>query len=400
MYQKQISIIIPIYNIEKYLPKCIDSVIAQTYKNIEIILVDDGSTDSSGTICDCYAEKDSRIKVIHKENGGLVSARKAGTLLAGGEYIYNVDGDDYIEPNRIRNLVNSAIRNDADMIYMDGHINDYGSYEKEIMSHVIEQTITDKNKIISEVVLGIMNCNCCFKNDYYPAVWKWGIKKDLAKSMQMQVDDRIVRAEDLIYIVSALLETKSVTIIKESGYHYRQRNDSIIGSRQKLNSYFYNKLKRVVMSHKNGNSKLDRFAEFVTIANILSTDYFELLAYNAEFLYPYSIVVPNKKIIVYGAGNVGQQLVEYIISSHQYELVQWVDSNQVIQNEKIAGIEIGDPSNIRLMDDVFVVIAIYNYDVSVGIKRKLLNSGFKEEQIALMDSNVISSRYIPSQYLA
>ena len=98
MFSYMISVIIPVFNVEKYLPKCLDSVINQTYKNIEIILVDDGSKDSSGRICDEYAQQDSRIIVVHKENGGLSSARNAGLDIATGDYVMFVDSDDYVEP--------------------------------------------------------------------------------------------------------------------------------------------------------------------------------------------------------------------------------------------------------------------------------------------------------------
>ena len=96
---KKISIIVPIYNIEKYLPRCLDSILAQTYKNLEVILVDDGSVDNSGMIADKYARKDQRIKVIHQVNQGVSVARNTGIDLATGDYIGFVDGDDYIEPD-------------------------------------------------------------------------------------------------------------------------------------------------------------------------------------------------------------------------------------------------------------------------------------------------------------
>lgn len=94
-----ISIIVPVYNVESYLEQCIDSILAQSYKNLEIILVDDGSTDRSGDICDRYAEKDSRIHVVHKANGGLSSARNAGLKICHGDYLGFVDSDDYIDPD-------------------------------------------------------------------------------------------------------------------------------------------------------------------------------------------------------------------------------------------------------------------------------------------------------------
>ena len=98
MKNKKVSVIVPVYNMEKYLSRCVDSILAQTYKNLEVILVDDGSKDSSPAICDQYSERDSRVKVVHKENGGLSSARNAGLDVATGDYIGFVDSDDYISP--------------------------------------------------------------------------------------------------------------------------------------------------------------------------------------------------------------------------------------------------------------------------------------------------------------
>ncbi|MBO5417834.1 MAG: glycosyltransferase [Clostridia bacterium] len=110
-----VSIIVPVYNVEQWLPRCVDSLIAQTYKNLEIILVDDGSTNNSGKICDEYAEKDDRIVVIHKENGGLSSARNAGFEVAKGNYISFVDSDDWVMPQFIEKLYNAIIENDCDL---------------------------------------------------------------------------------------------------------------------------------------------------------------------------------------------------------------------------------------------------------------------------------------------
>lgn len=96
--EEKISVIVPVYNVEKYLERCVESIFKQTYKNIEIILVDDGSTDNSGKICDKFLKKDERVKVIHKENGGLSDARNAGLEILSGKYIMFVDSDDWISP--------------------------------------------------------------------------------------------------------------------------------------------------------------------------------------------------------------------------------------------------------------------------------------------------------------
>lgn len=116
---KKVSIILPIYNVEKYLEKCVNSVINQTYQNIEVILVDDGSKDSSGRICDELVESDNRIKVIHKKNGGLASARNAGYEVATGEYIMYIDSDDVIKNDIAEKCVSAMEKNNQMLLYLD-----------------------------------------------------------------------------------------------------------------------------------------------------------------------------------------------------------------------------------------------------------------------------------------
>ena len=115
-----VSVIVPIYNVEKYLAECVDSILGQTFQDMEIILVDDGSLDSSGQMADDYAARDKRVKVIHKENGGLSSARNAGMKIARGEYIYFCDSDDYISLDAIEILYETATKNDLDMVLFNG----------------------------------------------------------------------------------------------------------------------------------------------------------------------------------------------------------------------------------------------------------------------------------------
>ena len=112
----KLSVIVPVYNVERYLKRCVDSLLAQTEENLEIILVDDGSTDRSGALCDEYAQRESRIRVHHKENGGLTSAWKAGMELAQGNYVGFVDSDDWIDKEMYERMLKMAQREDADMV--------------------------------------------------------------------------------------------------------------------------------------------------------------------------------------------------------------------------------------------------------------------------------------------
>ncbi len=164
-----LSVVIPVFNVEGYLDRCIKSVKRQNYPNMEIILVDDGSIDSSGMMCDAYAERDDRIKVIHKENGGLVSARKAGLRETAGEYITYVDSDGWIEKDMYCEML--VIMRDLDVdIVTSGFIRDYGTYcvvqgerispglyekgnlEEQFLNHMIEKEVFFQPNITFAVV--------------------------------------------------------------------------------------------------------------------------------------------------------------------------------------------------------------------------------------------------------
>ena len=122
MQSVKISVVIPVYNVEKYLQECVNSVLRQTYTDFEVILVDDGSTDSGGRICDDYAQKDPRVRVIHQANGGLSVARNTGLRAAQGKYVYFLDSDDYIEDHTLEALIFLAEKESADIVFFDGYV--------------------------------------------------------------------------------------------------------------------------------------------------------------------------------------------------------------------------------------------------------------------------------------
>ena len=137
------SIIIPVYNVEKYLNKCVDSVLNQTFTDFEVILVDDGSTDNCPAICDSYAEKDKRVKVIHKPNGGLINARKSGLEIADGNYIGFVDSDDWIEPEMYELFANMIKKYSPDMVLSDFYFDNGNELTNSIQ--LFEQEFYDKS---------------------------------------------------------------------------------------------------------------------------------------------------------------------------------------------------------------------------------------------------------------
>ena len=150
-----ISVIIPIYNVAAYLDRCIYSVCNQTYHNLQVLLVDDGSTDDSLKICDYYAAQDNRIQVIHKSNGGLVSARKAGLAVATGEYIAYVDGDDWIEPDLYECMIKEMQDSQVDLVESDA-FKDMGN------DSILMQSKIPYGRYAAEDIIPFMLCDECF----------------------------------------------------------------------------------------------------------------------------------------------------------------------------------------------------------------------------------------------
>ena len=212
-----ISVIVPVYNVEKYVSKCLDSILKQTLKDIEIIVVDDGSTDNSGSICDRYAEQDKRIRVFHKENGGLSSARNYGIDRAKGEYIGFIDSDDYIEDDMYEVLFDLILKFDADIsmcaiyyVYPKTVINK--STDNEIFVVSNEEAI----KIVLEAKINTVNAvNKLYRKELFNQV-KYPIGKI---------------AEDAFVIVKLLQQCNRVAITTEKKYYYIHRSDSITTSR-------------------------------------------------------------------------------------------------------------------------------------------------------------------------
>lgn len=172
-----ISVILPIYNVEKYLPKCIDSILAQTYTDYEIILVDDGSTDKCGEICDRYAQTDTRIRVIHKKNGGVSDARNVGIDAAKGKYICWVDPDDYIHPQYLETLYAIMQKSNADVVVCD-YITYYDGEEEEIIpirqlppyEQIGQQHLYNNEFLTNKRVKYVIIWNKLFKADLYQGI--------------------------------------------------------------------------------------------------------------------------------------------------------------------------------------------------------------------------------------
>ena len=225
-----ISIIVPIYNIQPYLCQCIDSILNQTYGKIEVVLVDDGSPDDCPQICDEYAKKDIRIKVVHKKNGGLVSARKAGLKVSEGDYICHVDGDDWLHPNYIESFVNVINKYNPDII-CSGEITAYP--DVQIESRIPERKgLYTKEQINDEILPSLLER----EDGYYfnHSIIQKCIRRDIAVECENLIDDGISMSEDHAFIYPAVLKAQSMYIMENCLYYYRMNPSSMTKAKKSL----------------------------------------------------------------------------------------------------------------------------------------------------------------------
>lgn len=282
------SIIVPIYKVEVYLPECIESILTQTHKDFELILVDDGSPDNCPQICDDYAKKDNRIKVIHKKNGGLVSARKAGIKAALGEYVCFVDGDDFVSEDMLEAYERELCKNKADIIcagysayYFDGRVN--------AVKQNIKSGFYDKKTLLQNIYLKMLSVPPFFSFYIMPSLCTKCLKKDIIKTVYRDITENITLGEDVAVTYPAMLFSSSVSVIDYYGYMYRQNRDSMTHTYDK-NLYIkmrnlLSHLKRVQDSYNwDDKNQINEYTMFLLI-----------LAKNNEFKYNYDEKYGNKK---------------------------------------------------------------------------------------------------------
>ena len=228
-----ISVIIPIYNVENYLPECIESVIHQEGLNLEIILVNDGSTDSSGEIVDQYAQKDSRIKVIHQENGEASAARNAGLKIAEGKYIVFVDSDDCLKENSLSTLYTEALKSQVDVLMGQiefGHTDGSMSYYMPVPKEMMYISFTGKEAFIQLIKT----------RSYRPMVWNYIYRRAFLEKIQAQFIIGITPHEDELWMPVVLCQASKTIMVSTEFYYHRQREESVMYSthlKKRLNAY-------------------------------------------------------------------------------------------------------------------------------------------------------------------
>mgnify|MGYP000094379319 FL=1 len=387
-----ISVIVPIYNVSCYLKKCLDSIINQKYKNLEIVLVDDGSTDGSSKICDDYASYDERIKVIHKKNEGLVRARKTGLLASSGDIIAYVDGDDWIESDMIETLYNIMESQDVDIV-MCGRYEDAGDIYRQVY-HGIPSGRYDKDSMIKKVYPNMIVNQAFFEWGVFPGVWDKLFKRVSLEKYQMEVDDRLTMGEDAACVYPTLLNAQSIYVLHKCLYHYRQSVNSMVKQsvdveiqRRRFNILF-NTVNKSFEEYAYIFDLREQWKEYILFLMVPRADALFKEVSKLQYLYPFPSVNKGSNIIIYCMGTYGQLLSKYIHKSGFCNIVVCVDKNYIELRKQ--GLNVISPDEINNYEYDWVVVANSFANARRNIFNNLSNK-VPKEKICLMDEQLIKS---------
>lgn len=330
----KVSVIVPIYNIEEYLKICIESIINQSYKDLEIILVDDGATDNSRKIVDEFATTDNRIVTIHKKNGGLVSARKAGISIAEGEYVLCVDGDDAITQDCVEQLVKVAEDEDADAVI--GICTRKG--EKKLIESTIPTGVYKSNIQRKYFYSNMLSGNDFFSFGVMPFVCGKLFKTNVFRPYQMMVDERISVGEDVACTYPALLNMNCIAVTPFCGYIYTDREESM--SSHKLDKPDES-LEHLIFRYSFMKSYYERINDYKyeMLKQLNEYIYFTAISKYPEMLFsddgkvflPFSLN-KSEKAVIYGAGAFGNKIADLLKKNGFQNIVCQIDKNAYPSN--------------------------------------------------------------------
>ena len=319
------SIIVPIYKVEEYLPECIESILAQTHKDFELVLVDDGSPDNCPGICDEYAQKDDRVRVVHKENGGLISARKAGLAVAEGDYICFVDGDDFIKKDMLETYCKTLSERDVDVICCS--FSTYCDGKTEKFAQKVPEGFYDKAKLKEDIYPQMLSTSPFFSFYIIPSVCTKCFKREIAQRIYAEIPQEISLGEDVAVSYPAILCANSISVINYFGYMYRQNQNSMTHTYDKN---LFQKVKSLVLYLQAKKSKY-QWEETVQIDEYAV--YLLYLAKNNELIYnvqdPYHIKKQN--LNVYLSDEVFRQAIERVkMKGFADKFILWCFKNRIV----------------------------------------------------------------------
>ena len=376
-----VSVIVPVYNREKYLESCLDSILKQTCQNFEIIVVDDGSTDASGTIMDAYAECHKNIRVIHKENAGVTLARLAGIQITQSEYISFVDSDDWLEEDFLSSLSKDIRKYDADLV-ASGCIIEKGGISK-IQQNKILPGLYEGSSLETTFYAKMLCYETFFEFGIQPYLWNKIYKKALLLDCFAGLDPTIYDGEDAAVLFPYLLKVKRVVVKEYAKYHYRIHPECVTSVKK---ADFYENAAKLYL-HLNQKFKQTKFYNILLpqldqyLCMMIKIGNPDALIKTEKKIFPFDKIRKGSKIVLYGAGHIGK-LYFYQISQLNYcEVIAWVDRGK--SGEMICETQIVTMEEALQLEYDFVVIALTDAVVVEQVKKDLIGNGVLEKQVIM-----------------
>ena len=376
-----ISLIVPVFNLENYLNKCIGSIISQTYKKLEIIIVDDGSTDQSGQICDSWAERDRRIRVIHDNNRGLVVARKRGLAIAHGKYIGFVDADDYIEQDFVGAMFERIVETQSDFVdcgIMIGskpvniHQRESINLEQD-RKHYVDLFCQQRS---NSLWMAHSLCSKLFRHN-------------VIRKGYMEVPDDASCAEDSTCTLACLMFCKRIAFVDRALYHMTERSGSI--SRSGIKSRIYNCARTYIeYDHilKKTFPDLCEKTESTCFEEMLSViKSFDDKGRLQQFVPSRINELQGKRIVLYGAGRVGVDYYTELSRIKDIHIITWIDKNNSRYDYRFSEVQPIDV--IEYLEFDVILIAVADKRLFEEIKKELVYNRVDAEKVLW-----ISPRYL------
>lgn len=372
-----VSVIVPMYNAEKYIERCISSIQQQSYRNLQIVLVNDGSTDCTYEKCKNYAEKDNRITLLTQENQGVVVARKKGVIESVGKFICWVDADDWIESDYIENLVLLQAESKAEIVAV-AHYHDIGK-DSVIVKNGIKDGIYCTNDIISKML-----CT----GDFYeygigPYLCTKLFSANILKKTQADVTENIIAGDDAAVVYPSILEANKICVSDIAGYHYIQNPGSLTkksfgDEKSRVDSlveFLEHKFKEKSVYAETKN-QLSMYRNYLlTLRDIEAFD-----EGKDDRLIPYGGVLKGDNVVIYGAGVLGQKIYKYL-KRENIHIVAWLDKNW--ETYQLNGYDVISPDELDKLINCYDYILIANITEKTArsIKKYLLKQGIPDDKI-------------------
>lgn len=389
MNNKIVSIVVPMFNSQKYIKECVESIINQTYKDIQLIIVDDGSTDDSLKLCKEFQKRDCRITVIEESNSGASWARRNGINYAVGDYITFVDSDDYIVDDYIETLISYS---EGSQLVTSGL-----SYTKKIMLDGIKEGkyIVDSNSPViknmiyldDNITRGILT-NMCGKL----------FETHIAKKVIKNIDTDIFHGEDGEFVYKYILNCKNVCVTNYCGYCYRMNNQSVTHRTHEnflINiNKLYSSLKEAFGMSVYKNELMPQLEKWIA-GHIRFAD--EVMGFQnknlfIKYIIPYKKMIAGKRVVIYGAGKVGSDYIRQIKKENLCEELIWVDKNYKNKREYI-NVKVESPDILNTIEFDYILIAVNSEKMAEEIKYELINKNIRIDKIIFQKPIYIEEFY-------